>query len=205
MAYAELHARSAFSFLRGGSLPESLMVEAGRQELPAVALCDRDGVYGAPRFHMAAKKKGLKAHIGAEITMPGCRLPLLAHSRQGYQNMCQLITKMKLRAKKGEGEVHEKELEEFAAGLICLTGDEHGPLAAALTQDGMDEARSCIARLKTIFGDNNVYVELQRHFHRPQEWRNQVSIPAEACLSRGPSGPFPRPPFSSSVWSGLVR
>jgi len=174
--YIELHARSAFSFLEGASLPEQLISVATEMNMPAMALVDRDGVYGAPRFHMAAKKKGLNAHIGAEIAMPGCRLPLLAHSRQGYQNLCQLITKMKLRAKKGEGEVHEKELEEFAAGLICLTGDEHGPLAAALTQDGMDEARSCIARLKTIFGDNNVYVELQRHFHRPQEWRNQAAI-----------------------------
>ena len=72
--------------------------------MPAMALLDRDGVYGAPRFHMAAKKAGIRAHIGAEITCTdGQAYPLLAETRQGYQNLCRLITRMKLRAKKGEG------------------------------------------------------------------------------------------------------
>ena len=65
--YVELHARSAFSFLAGASLPEELAAYASALELPAIALTDRDGVYGAPRFHMAAKKTGVKAHIGSEI------------------------------------------------------------------------------------------------------------------------------------------
>src|SRR5205085_11942698 len=66
--YVELHARSAFSFLDAGSLPEELAAYASALELPAIALTDRDGVYGAPRFHMAAKKTGVKAHIGSEIS-----------------------------------------------------------------------------------------------------------------------------------------
>ncbi|MGH9792275.1 MAG: PHP domain-containing protein, partial [Candidatus Acidiferrales bacterium] len=66
--YVELHARSAFSFLEGASQPEELVEVCAEQGLPAMALLDRDGVYGAPRFHHAAKKKGVRAHIGAEVT-----------------------------------------------------------------------------------------------------------------------------------------
>src|SRR5437660_1235177 len=153
--YVELHSRSAFSFLEGSSLPEGLIARCHELQMPAMALLDRDGVYGAPRFHMAAKKAKIKAHIGAEVTtelsdcisqisdfaesQPICnlksticnsfRLPLLASSRTGYQNLCRLITKMKLRAKKDEGAVFADELEQHTEGLICLTGGDDGPLA----------------------------------------------------------------------------
>jgi len=66
--YIELHSRSAFSFLEGSSVPEDLVSRCAELQMPGMALLDRDGVYGAPRFHMAAKKAKLKAHIGAEVT-----------------------------------------------------------------------------------------------------------------------------------------
>ena len=66
--FIELHSRSAFSFLEGASLPEDLIAVCGQLQMPAMALLDRDGVYGAPRFYMAAKKAGIKAHLGAEVT-----------------------------------------------------------------------------------------------------------------------------------------
>src|ERR1700731_2010922 len=72
MSYIELHARSAFSFLEGASLPESLLTTCAQFGMPAMALLDSDGVYGAPRFHMSAKKAGVKAYIGAEVT---CEIP----------------------------------------------------------------------------------------------------------------------------------
>jgi error-prone DNA polymerase len=113
--YVELHARSAFSFLEGSSVPEELVEMCGRLDMPAMALLDRNGVYGAPRFHMAAKKIGVKAHVGSEITCSnGQTYPLLVETRQGYQNLCRLITQMKLRAKKGEGTATPEELAEFA-------------------------------------------------------------------------------------------
>src|SRR5467141_3281141 len=208
MSYIELHARSAFSFLEGASVPEELATVCFQLNMPAMALLDIDGIYGAPRFHLAAKKIGLKAaHIGAEVTcgplhsvilsgedasrseapaeskdpyiqqaVHGAgvprfarndtpfRLPLLVSSRAGYRNLCRLITKMKLRAKKGEGAVRKGELEEHAHGLICLTGGAEGPLAAALQQGGIKEAREQVDQLVGIFGHANVYVELQRHF-----------------------------------------
>ena len=67
--YTELHARSAFSFLEGASLPEEMVGVGAHLGMSAMALLDSDGVYGAPRFHLAAKKIGLKAHIGAEVTV----------------------------------------------------------------------------------------------------------------------------------------
>src|SRR6266700_1691606 len=205
LMYIEFHARSAFSFLEGASLPESLIETCANLGMPAMALLDRDGVYGAPRFYMAAKRAGIKAHIGAEIncenfSIRNCqfaigqqiskprirnqkskiensfRLPLLVSSRAGYQNLCRLITKMKLRAKKGEGAVTEEELQEHAQGLICLTGGAEGPFAAALQQGGIDEARYCVDQLVGIFGPKNVYVELQRHFQREEESRNHAAI-----------------------------
>src|SRR5439155_640802 len=66
--YIELHASSAFSFLEGASLPEELIAACAEYSMPAIALLDRDGVYGAPRFHLAAKKAGIQAHIGGEVT-----------------------------------------------------------------------------------------------------------------------------------------
>jgi len=224
--YVELHARSAFSFLEGASLPEEMAAVCAQLGLPAMALLDTDGVYGAPRFHLAAQKAKIKAHIGAEVTVvllrrhggteknekhgrhgspqiltdsvnnqksainnfSVClrgefRLPLLVSSRAGYQNLCRLITKMKLRAKKGEGTVCAEELEEHAPGLICLTGGAEGPLAAALQQGGFEEARRRIDELVGIFGSGNVYVELQRHFQREEESRNRAAITIARSLN----------------------
>jgi len=224
--YIELHARSAFSFLEGASLPEDLIATCANLNMSAMALLDRDGVYGSPRFHMAAKKAKLKAHIGAEISCelfspqrhPSAtlragsvpekigrgftrinadqfnnpkhtknssvsqrsrgefRLPLLVSSRVGYQNLCRLITKMKLRAAKEEGIACKEELQEHSAGLICMTGGDEGPLAIALADGGLEAARDCVEKLGRIFGQNHVYVELQRHFHREQEARNRAAI-----------------------------
>jgi error-prone DNA polymerase len=154
--YIELNARSAFSFLEGASLPEELISTCADFGMPAMALIDRDGVYGSPRFHMAAQKAGIRAHIGAEVTCTdGHRYPLLAESRAGYQNLCRLITRMKLRAKKGEGAATPEEFAEFAEGLVCLT----------LTDVALE-----------IFGPRHIYAQLQRHMDREQEARNQAIV-----------------------------
>ncbi len=179
MSYVELHARSAFSFLEGASLPESLIGTAAERNLPAMALLDRHGVYGAPRFHMAAKQRKIKAHVGAEVAVANAgSFPLLVASRTGYQNLCRLITSAKLRTdKKSVATVELAELESHAQGLICLTGDEKGPLAWALNnKDGIAAGRRMLEKLTSVFGRENVYVELQRHGNRHQESRNQTAI-----------------------------
>jgi error-prone DNA polymerase len=183
MQFVELHARSAFSFLEGASVPEALAYACARLQLPAMAVLDRNGLYGSPRFHMIAKSSGIKSHVGAELSVGetlasrSSYYPLLAANRVGYQNLCRLITKTKLRANKNKPTAATlAELEEHAEGLVCLTGDEDGPLAEALKSGGKDEARRLLDRLQSIFGRSNVYVELQRHFRPEQEHRNHAAI-----------------------------
>ena len=120
--FVELHTHSAFSFLEGASLPEALAARAAELEMPALALLDRDGVYGAARFHLAARKAGIQAHLGSEITtVEGSRLPLLVESQSGYRNLCRLVTEMKLRAQKGEGAATDEDLAAFSRGLASPT------------------------------------------------------------------------------------
>ncbi len=178
MPYVELHARSAFSFLEGASSPEALISACAELRMPAMALLDRNGVYGAPRFYMAAKQCKIKTHIGAEVSVTGGgNYPLLAQSRAGYQNLCRLITTIKLRTPKNTvATASPQELQHHAEGLICLTGDENGPLAHALEKNGMTGGRQLLQQLISTFGRENVYVELQRHADRFQESRNQAAI-----------------------------
>ncbi len=200
--YVELHAASAFSFLEAASLPEALVEQAAAVEMPAIALLDRNGFYGSARFHTMAEKKKIKAHIGAEIaamelgermapplwtgdtrTAEPVRVPLLCTSRTGYQNLCQLITRFKLREEtKTEGAARLEEMETFAEGLICLTGGDEGPLASALARGGEPEGRRMVERLVSIYGVENVYIELQRHQEREEEWRNQAVLRIASSL-----------------------
>src|SRR5689334_8359107 len=92
MTYAELRCRSAFSFREGASLPEDLVVQAARLGLGTIALVDRDGVYGAPRFWKAAQKVGIRALVGSDVAIAGGgRLVLLCESQRGYKNLCRLL------------------------------------------------------------------------------------------------------------------
>ncbi len=194
--YVELHAASAFSFLDAASLPEQLIERAVKLEMPAMALLDRNGVYGSARFHSSAKRNGILAHVGAEIAVSSFgsrltpppwvphqhkpeppRISLLCESREGYQNLCQLITQFKMReTTKKEGAATFHDLEQYASGLVCLTGGDEGPLAAALMRGGEKAGRETVERLVRIFGRENVYVELQRHREREQECRNQAAL-----------------------------
>ena len=164
--------------------------------MPALALADRNGLYGAARFHTAAQRSGLRAHIGAEIAVssfgqrlqPAAWLPhtphheparvvLLCASQVGYQNLSQLITRFKMREEtKAEGAATLDDLAEFSAGLICLTGGDEGPLAAALSNQGGPCAASIAEQLTAIYGRGNLYIELQRHQQRDEEARNQALL-----------------------------
>lgn len=200
--YIELHANSAFSFLEGGSQPEKLAERAVELGMPALALLDRNGFYGSARLHKAASENGIKAHVGAEVSVTGlgnrltppvwlphqhlaepARLPLLCETREGYQNLCQLITRFKMReTTKQEGSARLTDLEEYSRGVVCLTGGDEGPLAAALMAGGEAAGRAVVERLAHIFGRNNVYVEVQRHRERAQEWRNQAAMRVAEAL-----------------------
>lgn len=199
--YVELHAASAFSFLAGASQPEAFIERAVEIDMPAMAIADRNGLYGVARFHTAAKRFDVRAHIGAEIAVssfgsklaPPAWLPnqfpdepprvvLLCASQTGYHNLCQLITRFKMReTTKAEGAATLEDLDEFSDGLICLTGGEEGPLASALALGGEAEARKAIDGLISIYGCGGLYIELQRHYEREEECRNQSLL----CLASG--------------------
>ncbi len=172
----ELHAASAFSFLQGASLPETLVERAADLGYPALALLDADGVYGAPRFHKAAAKAGLRAIIGAELTIEATggaartaphrwRLPVLVGSAEGYRHLCRLVTKMKLRAAKGEGALLVEELDGFTSGLVALPG-------RALLDAQHYGVGGLLDRLVGIFGRGNLHVDVQRHLLRDEESDN---------------------------------
>ena len=180
--YTELHAASAFSFLRGASSPAALVTAAARLNLPGLALCDRDGFYGAPRLYAAARDTGQRPYVGAEITLAdGTALPLLVATRTGYQNLCQLITEAKLTPRppaladpracerKRPCFATDAELARHASGLIALTGDAEGPVLTAWRTGGPAAAATALRRLLTLFGADNVYVEVQRHHDRAAE------------------------------------
>jgi error-prone DNA polymerase len=194
--YLELHAASAFSFLQGASLPERLIERAADLDYPAVALLDRDGVYGAPRFHKAARAAGLRAIIGAELTViaeaghaggrsprpprpcpPGLPfvLSVLCESAEGYRNLCRLITRMKLAAPKGEGAITLDDLAAAAAGLVVLTGR---PLLDA-RRFGVG---GLLDRLVGIFGRDRTFVEVQRHYRRDEEVDNRTLLDMAAAF-----------------------
>jgi error-prone DNA polymerase len=201
-SYVELHAASAFSFLQGASQPEQLIERTVALDMPAMALLDHNGVYGSARFHTSAKRNKIQAHIGAEVAVSSfgprltppewlphrhpqepTRLPLLCESRGDYQNLCQLITQFKMREKtKKEGAANFDDLQQYSSGLICLTGGDEGPLAAALVNGGEEAGRKTVEQLVRIFGSKNVYVEVQRHCEREEEWRNQAAIRIASSL-----------------------
>src|SRR5438477_8372186 len=139
MAYVELHACSAFSFLRGASFPEQLAEVAAELEMPALALLDRNGVYGAQRFSVAAREQQIRAITGCELTMEdGTLLSVLVANRIGYKNLCELLTQAHLRSSvKGECAMRWTELPEFTEGLIALFGLGSVPVSRAC-QSGSD-------------------------------------------------------------------
>ncbi len=174
--YIELHTSSAFSFLDGASLPEKIVERAAALGYPALALLDRDGVYGAPRFHQAARAAGIKPIIGCELTVgasrptPGVwRLPVLVESQEGYRNLCRVLTRMKLGAAKGEGTLALEDFVGYTSGLVALAGH-------AAVRGGGYGVGGLLDRLVGLFGRSHVYVELQRHLLRDEETDNQTLI-----------------------------
>src|SRR5262245_61672934 len=160
--YVELRCRSAFSFLAGASLPEDLIARAAALGYDALALADRDGVYGAPRFFQAARRTGIRALVGADVRLGEVgTLHLLVEDRTGYRNLCRLLTAGALGRTKGTAEVDWEQVEEHAPGLHCLAGGADGPL-------GGTDAPAVLDRLHGVFGDR-LAVDIHRHRDRAGE------------------------------------
>ena len=180
--YAELHAWSNFSFLQGGSHPEELVERAAELNLAAIALTDRDGLYGTVRFASCARKRGISAIIGGELTFEdGAHLVLLVENERGYANLCRLISAAQMRGSKGDARLRIEDLEACNGGLIALSGGPCGRVERALAQRGLREAAKEAQRLAAIFHDR-FYLELQQHLTAEETQRNlQLVRIAQRC------------------------
>ena len=197
--YIELHAASAFSFLQGASLPEAIVERAANLGYEAIALVDRDGVYGAPRFYKAARTAGIKAIVGAELTLADAALEpasnLDAHNSQSLQsairNPQSAIDLAPSRSRRLAHRLPEPVPPDHAHEAACA--ERRGRAVVRRSRrlgwraDRDHRAVSCCARAATasagcwiasngIFGRDNVYVELQRHFDRDEEIDNESLI-----------------------------
>ncbi len=163
-AYAELHAHSNFTLLEGGSHPEELIERARQLGLAAVAITDRDGLYGAVRFAQAGRDGDMPAIVGAELTLEdSSHLVLLAESKEGYANLSRLISRARLDNERGKPKTSYDLLARHAKGLIALSGCEHGAVPAALAAGDFRAACEAAGRLRDIYGWGNFWIELQRH------------------------------------------
>lgn len=172
-AYAELHGHSCFSLLDGASTPEALVERAAQLGLPALALTDHDGLYGAVRFSVAARERGIRPVFGAEVTLEGdSHLVLLAENRAGWANLCALISQAQLNGSKGQARMKLGWLRGRTEGLIALTGCRKGRVPSLLLAGEKDRALTALRTLKALFGPRHLYVELQHHLHREDDGLN---------------------------------
>ncbi len=222
--YVELRARSAFSFLEGAATPEDLIDRAAALGYPALALGDRDGLYGAPRFYHAAVRAGIKAIVGADLTLEDecagvsfarnrnaapARLYLLVPDRARYKNLCRMITTSKLRVieeagtdgtppkfpEKGQSRIRLDDLERFGAGLISPGRRDF--------QSGLADApagRGSAAAVRSPACDLRRWKSLHRHTASSRS-RRGAAQPQAQCGS-GPPLVFRSPPPMTSAIAG---
>ena len=172
--YIELHAHSSHSLLDGVVSPQSLVAHAASLEMPALALTDHDGLYGAVPFIRAAEAAGIKPLLGAEVTLANvdgtAHLTLLAETPRGYANLCQIITMAHRGQPKGTARLALTDLAEHTAGLIALSGCRQGAIAKRISAGAYDAALDIAQGYARIFGPENFFIEVQRHYH-PGEMR----------------------------------
>lgn len=162
--YVELHAHTFYSLLDGASPPEAMLDRAVELGMDCFAITDHDGLYGAVNFWLAARERGIKPIIGAELTLDGdFHLMLLAKNLRGYNSLCRLISCAQLSHGKGEASLSLKGLEEYAHDLIALSGCRRGEVASYLIEGRHEGAYEAATRYASIFGEGNFYIELQNH------------------------------------------
>jgi error-prone DNA polymerase len=179
--YVELHAHSAFSFLDGASTPAELALGASELGHSAFALTDHDGIWGSMEFALACADCEVRPIVGAELTLEGgAHLTLLVESQDGYRNLCRLLTAAHSHTRDGpqrsagQPSVTPAQVEEHAAGLVCLSGCARDGLMAGAWERGESAAGAALAkRLLGAFGRERFRVELQRPFWRRDRSRNR--------------------------------
>ena len=153
--YVELHCHSNFSFLDGGSHPAELAMRAAELEMPALAITDTGGVYGAVRFLQACRKVGVKPLIGAALEVDGAELLLIARNLRGYSNLCRLLTVSHADQPKGEARTGLATVADHRSDLFYLSATD-------------DQQR--LRGLQEALGKENVFSELHHHLRPEDPW-----------------------------------
>ena len=169
--YVELHCHSNFSFLDGGSHPYELAMRAAELEMPALAITDTGGVYGAVRFLQACRKLGVKPLIGTALEVDGDELILIARNLRGYSNLCRLLTDAHQDQPKGEARASLATVASHRDNLFYLsaTDDEHR-----------------LSELQEALGREAVVSELHHHLRPEDQWR----LEGRAAMARRCGAPM---------------
>lgn len=171
MDYIELHAHSYFSLLDGASSPEELVARAVELKMPALALTDHDGLYGAVRFTRAAEAAGIRPIFGAELSLAdGHHLTLLVETDAGWANLCRLISQARHNAPKGEAILPPGALAGHTEGLIALSGCSKGEVSTALLRRDYSAALQAAIHYRDLFGPDHFWLELQHHLQPQDGW-----------------------------------
>src|SRR5579859_4883360 len=153
--YVELHCHSNFSFLDGGSHPTELAIRAAEIEMPALAITDRGGVYGAVKFLQACRKVGVKPIIGTALEVDGDEVVMIARNLRGYSNLCRLISVAHKDQPKGEARATLETVAQHRGDIFYLTAtDDEGRLRA----------------FQAALGKEHVFSELHHHMSPEDSW-----------------------------------
>jgi error-prone DNA polymerase len=174
--YVELHCHSNYSFHEGASFLEELVLGAKELGYPALALTNHDNLCGAFEFARHANGKGIQPITGAEVTLTdGSHVTLLAETRQGYSNLCNLMTasRMGMDGDRCDPRLNPGTLGERAEGLILLTGCSKGRVPSLIAEGKLNDAETELRAYIEQFGRDNVFVELQQNLADGDTQRNR--------------------------------
>ena len=173
-SYVELHCHSNYSFHDGASSIGELVVRARELGYPALALTDHDNLCGAMEFARTCRSLDIQPIIGAEVTLEGDHhLTLLAESREGYANLCRLLSASHVFNERRHPELAPRLLASHAGGLIALSGCRKGELASLIDQGRSHEAQALARQHLEWFSSRNYFIELQQNLVYGDTQRNR--------------------------------
>ena len=163
--YAPLHVFSGYAFGRGTMLAEEIPILCAQHGIPAAAIADPFSLTGCIEFARMAQKVGVKPLIGASFELEeGGEIVLIAKSKLGYQSLSRLITECHQFEPRQFPLCNWERLERHSRDLICLTGGDLGPVNRLLMRRDYTGVRSLLERLASIYGRNDVFVEIERSY-----------------------------------------
>jgi len=189
--FAHLHVHTQYSLLDGACLIKELMRLTNQYKMPACAITDHGNMFGAIDFYQQAMSAGVKPIIGCEVYLaPDSRfeksargiqdasfhLILLAKDETGYKNLLRLVSAGFLEGFYYRPRVDKELLSRYGKGLICLSSCLKGEIPHLIFTGQIEQAKSVCDQLKSIFGKDNFYLELQDNKIKEQYVVNEQLI-----------------------------